>query len=430
METHLKRRIFLEPLLARLRLPGVVMLTMVCCLLAEKAPAVPAADGLYATFETTEGEFVIQLEFEKVPTTVANFVGLAAGTRAWVDFQTGHATTEPFYDGLRIPRAEPGFVIQMGSPTNTTSGGPGYAFNDEIHPDLRHDAAGVVSMANSGADSNGSQFFITLDANSATHLDNKHAVFGSIVEGLDVVTAIGDLTPGTVTIQSVTIHRNGAAAQAFDETAWGLPVITQAPVEFDDTNAPASYFLTYSPKPFGVYQTFNSPNLADWDTSTIFFLDDVLSSQIDVTDRAGGEIRQFFRVTEAQYVPVPASVNGRTIVFTVTSADPDQTLTMTFTGNPRGRIDYANSLGTFTLTTPGSPDVTGRIGAYVFTQELIRGVLGINLENVGTFFFNQKYQPDGSGYFTIYVPDEDPETNEEDGPFGLYGTFTSGPTAP
>jgi cyclophilin family peptidyl-prolyl cis-trans isomerase len=134
----------------------------------EGLDAIPTTDGLYSEFQTTEGTFYAQLDFDKAPMTVANFVGLAEGSRPWVDFNTGAVSNAPFYNGLLIPRAEAGFVIQMGSPSNTLSGGPGYSFSDEIHPDLRHASAGILSMANSGADTNGSQFFITLNAASSS----------------------------------------------------------------------------------------------------------------------------------------------------------------------------------------------------------------------------------------------------------------------
>jgi peptidyl-prolyl cis-trans isomerase A (cyclophilin A) len=168
---------------------------------------------LTATLHTTHGDVEIELYPEKVPNTVENFVGLATGEKAWEDPETGRQVEgEPLYDDVEIHRVIDGFMIQTGDPTGTGRGGPGYTFDDEFHPDLRHDGPGVVSMANSGPNTNGSQFFITLDAQP--HLDDKHAVFGRVVEGMDVVEEIGSLptdrgdSPNAeARLESVTVHR-------------------------------------------------------------------------------------------------------------------------------------------------------------------------------------------------------------------------------
>jgi peptidyl-prolyl cis-trans isomerase A (cyclophilin A) len=166
---------------------------------------------LHARFTTSEGSFRIRLFDDKVPNTVANFVGLAEGTKEFVDPKSGQKATRPFYDGLIFHRVIDNFMIQGGDPLGTGTGGPGYRFADEFHPTLRHDKPGILSMANSGPNSNGSQFFITLVP--TPWLDNRHSVFGEVVEGMDVVSKIGStqtrndrpVTP--ITIQSVTIER-------------------------------------------------------------------------------------------------------------------------------------------------------------------------------------------------------------------------------
>jgi len=166
---------------------------------------------LTATLHTTEGDIEVELFGDRAPETVENFVGLATGDRKWEDPETGETRTDPLYDGVLFHRIIDGFMIQTGDPTGTGRGGPGYTFEDEFHPELRHDGAGVLSMANHGPDTNGSQFFITLDAQP--HLDDKHAVFGSVTDGMDVVEAIGNAPAdgnnkptSEIRLESVTIH--------------------------------------------------------------------------------------------------------------------------------------------------------------------------------------------------------------------------------
>jgi peptidyl-prolyl cis-trans isomerase A (cyclophilin A) len=166
---------------------------------------------LTATLHTSEGDIDVRLFEERVPNTVENFVGLATGEREWEHPETGDRMTEPLYDDVPFHRVIEEFMLQTGDPTGTGRGGPGYTFDDEFHPDLRHDGPGTLSMANRGPDTNGSQFFITLDAQP--HLDDKHAVFGEVTEGMDVVEAIGntetdaqDKPTEPILLESVTVH--------------------------------------------------------------------------------------------------------------------------------------------------------------------------------------------------------------------------------
>ncbi|MCC7180095.1 MAG: peptidylprolyl isomerase [Acidobacteria bacterium] len=149
---------------------------------------------MHATFDTSAGTFKVRLFDDEAPNTVANFAGLANGSKEWTDPKTGKATSRPFYDGLVFHRVIDGFMIQGGCPEGSGRGGPGYRFADEFGPGLRHDKAGLLSMANAGPNTNGSQFFITLAP--TPWLDGKHAIFGEVVEGIDVVNAIGKTATG------------------------------------------------------------------------------------------------------------------------------------------------------------------------------------------------------------------------------------------
>jgi peptidyl-prolyl cis-trans isomerase A (cyclophilin A) len=168
---------------------------------------------VYAHFTTSEGKFTIQLFDQDAPKTVENFVGLAEGTKEWTDPRTGRKGTGSYYNGTIFHRVIDAFMIQGGDPLGQGTGGPGFKFADEFSPKRRHAKAGVLSMANSGPNTNGGQFFITLAA--TPWLDDKHSVFGEVTEGMDIISKIGKTAtskPGDrplkpITIESVTIER-------------------------------------------------------------------------------------------------------------------------------------------------------------------------------------------------------------------------------
>lgn len=164
-------------------------------------------DGIFAKMETTKGTIILKLEYKKVPVTVANFITLSEGTNPNVEDKFKN---KPYYNGIKFHRVINDFMIQGGDPTGTGSSGPGYKFKDEFDASLKHDKPGILSMANAGPGTNGSQFFITHKA--TPWLDNKHSVFGEVVSGMDVVNQIvqNDI------IGSIVILRNGNEANAFD----------------------------------------------------------------------------------------------------------------------------------------------------------------------------------------------------------------------
>jgi len=180
----------------------VIMASMVAGIVFSVALGMVAAPGkaaetkgaLLAKLETTQGTIVIKLFEKEAPKTVANFVGLAEGTKEWTDPKTGQKVKRPFYDGLTFHRVIPDFMIQGGDPLGSGIGGPGYQFEDEFGSGLKFDHPGILAMANAGPNTNGSQFFIT-DA-PTPWLNNRHTIFGEVTEGLDVVKKIARVPKG------------------------------------------------------------------------------------------------------------------------------------------------------------------------------------------------------------------------------------------
>jgi len=146
--------------------------------------------GTYAIFETSLGNIVCRLFDKEAPKTVENFIGLAEGRKEFRDPISGKKEKRAYYDGLTFHRVIPQFMIQGGCPQGDGRGGPGYNFADEFHPSLRHNKPGKLSMANAGPNTNGSQFFITVAP--TPHLDNRHSIFGEVVEGQDIAVKISE----------------------------------------------------------------------------------------------------------------------------------------------------------------------------------------------------------------------------------------------
>ncbi len=190
----------------KLKVICLLFFAMTTGLFAQNSKKPTDGEGIFAEMETSKGKIVLQLEYQKTPVTVANFISLAEGTNTFVDSRKG----KPFYDGLKFHRVIKDFMIQGGDPLGNGSGNPGYKFKDEVNTGLKHNKGGILSMANSGPGTNGSQFFIT--HKETPWLDGKHTVFGHVVSGMDVVNAIvqDDM------IGKVTIVRKGASAKAFN----------------------------------------------------------------------------------------------------------------------------------------------------------------------------------------------------------------------
>ena len=191
----------------------VAMLAAATAFAGQDAPAKKSGGKVYAHFTTNLGKFTVELFEKDAPKTVANFVGLAEGTKEWTDPKTGAKVKKPFYNGLIFHRVIADFMIQGGDPLGTGTGDPGYKFGDEFGSGRKMDKAGVLAMANSGPNTNGSQFFITLK--ETNYLNGKHTVFGEVTDGMDTIRKIGETKtskPGDrpvvpVVMQSVTIER-------------------------------------------------------------------------------------------------------------------------------------------------------------------------------------------------------------------------------
>lgn len=193
-------------------------------------------DGIFAIMKTSKGDITIALEFEKTPMTVCNFVGLAEGKIKNDAKEVG----QPFYNGLKFHRVISDFMVQGGDPEGTGSGGPGYRFADEFDPSLTHEGPGVLSMANAGPGTNGSQFFITHVA--TPWLDGKHSVFGKVIEGQDVVNSIGQGDK----LEKLVIVRNGEKATSFDCSNEAFQTLQKEQVSREKENMKAAQAKTIS----------------------------------------------------------------------------------------------------------------------------------------------------------------------------------------
>jgi cyclophilin family peptidyl-prolyl cis-trans isomerase len=332
--------------------------------LSMAAPRLQAQeDGIYADFATSKGSFTCRLYYTNAPKAVANFIGLATGARAWVDETSGRVRTNAFHNGLTFHRVIKGFMLQGGSPNGLGTDGPGYAFSDEFSPSLRHDGPGVLSSANSGPNSNGAQFFVTVAATA--WLNDVHTIFGRVIAGQDVVDAISQVAvdasdkPLTdVVVQTVSIRRVGATAQAFDIQAQGLPVVSCEPLRIASSGGENT--LTFQNRLFAENFLSVSTNLTAWVGSSLG-IDVVAPASNSVKQAMTGPTR-FYTLSRVQY---PASTFApRTLL--------SRTLTLSFDGGLWVLPIVFDSAGGGTYKFNGTP---GTVTSYTWSQDIYRGRL-------------------------------------------------------
>jgi cyclophilin family peptidyl-prolyl cis-trans isomerase len=365
-------------------------------------------DGIFAAFTTSQGSFRCELDYVRSPRAVANFIALATGTRPWLEEQSGRVRSEPFYDGLRFHRVIDGFMIQAGSPNGLGTDGPGYVFPDAFDPDLRHDGPGKLSMANSGPNSNGSQFYITVAA--TPWLDDSYTVFGRVVEGADVVDQISQVTTDEqdrprdpVHLHSVRIQRLGPEAEAFDIHAQGLPLVIAAELGVHRTGDGLT--LSVSRPAHADLQLRESTNLEDW-TSYALGIELELSLPEQIEREAVGAAR-FYALTRVQYPSstfAPRTLANRSLRLTL---DGDATvLAIAFD---------AHHGGVYTFGSDHSGTVTG----WSWGQEPYRGRLSMTTSGLLPLGLRLDFLNEVGGRLvgTAYA----------DPPFSVSGTFTLDP---
>jgi len=374
-------------------------------------------NGIYAEFNTSMGSFTCRLDYVLAPKTCANFIGLATGQRSWLDLPSGVVKTNPFYDGTTFHRVIAGFMNQGGSRNAMGTDGPGYQFVDEFNPALRHGGFGVLSMANSGPDSNGSQYFITVSVQA--QLDDVHSVFGQLYGGSNVVYAINQVaTDGNdkpltnVTVNTVVIRRIGSAAEDFDINTRSLPVVTNLNTQISQEGTNVN--LSFSNQLYADNRFYRSTNLVNWSGGSLGI--EVAAGFSNGLLRAASLPSEFFRLAQVQYPPsvyVPRNVLGRTLT-----------------------LDLANGNGTFVLTFDGAGGGSytwtggnsGAINYYTWVQDPYRGRLRpIWLENFGYILelhLDWDSATNGTLKGTAFLDFLYPNPA---GSFSLSGTFTASP---
>jgi cyclophilin family peptidyl-prolyl cis-trans isomerase len=310
-------------------------------------------NGIFAEFKTSMGNFTCVVYYASAPKAAASFIGLATGKKAWLDLPTGVVKTNKFYNGLTFHRVVPNFVIQTGSPNGIGTDGPGYVFVDETNG-LRFNKFGMMAMANSGPDSNGSQFFI-LATSSYPSLNGGYTIFGQLFGGSNVVYAINHVATDAndkpltnVTITTVKIVTNGAAAAAFytNLNAQGLAVVTNLHLRIAKAGTNCS--LVFSNRLYADNRLYNSSDLLSWNANLLGI--ETASPVSNTNLQAMTSAAQFYRAAQVRYPSTtfaPKNLFGRTLTLFYTNGiigtniqvfDSNGTGTYKFTGNPSGIV--------------------------------------------------------------------------------------------
>jgi len=345
------------------------------------------SNGIYAEFNTSMGSYTCRLEYTLAPLACANFIGLATGQRAWLDVPGGVVKTNSFYNGTTFHRVIAGFMNQGGSPTGQGTDGPGYAFVDEFTPSLRHDNFGTLSSANSGPDSNGAQYFVTVEP--TPWLDNVHTVFGKLYGGSNVVRAINQVVTGAnnkpltdVVVNSIAIRRIGASALAFDINAQGLPLVTNLYVELAKVGANVN--LTFSNRLYADNRLYASSDLTSWTGAELGI--EIAAPVSNSITRSANAASQFFRMVQVQYPAdtlAPEALLSRTLALNFN--DGWGTITITFNATTGG--SYTDSLG-----PPGT------VTSYVWRQQPYRGYLSpVNFSGVQSMDLQMNFTSSSAG---------------------------------
>jgi peptidyl-prolyl cis-trans isomerase A (cyclophilin A) len=388
---------------------AVLLLTL---LAAAGSPAFRASaqDGIYADFVTSMGNFTCKLDYTLTPKTVANFIGLATGEQRWVDFTTGTVRSDPYYNGIYFHRVITNFMIQGGSRNGQGTDGPGYTFVDEFSSSLNFSKPWKLAMANSGPDDNGAQFFLTVAP--TTWLNNKHAIFGSVVSGTNVVAAISkvatdenDKPKTNVVIERVDIRRVGSAAQAFNIRAQALPAASNIlmTASASGTNLVA---LGYHNQLYAQNRMFSSTNLVDWsEEGTSIETSEPMTNRL-YRVRQGD--RKFYRFAQIKYPSstfAPKTLTKRKLI-------------LTSSGGAKLTLTFDHALGGTVVLSPGG--TTSTIAGYTWNQYAYNGEIpfiffqsmpslhylrfNFTKEGAGTFSGYESFTTPVTGTFTLSAP--------------------------
>lgn len=370
-------------------------------MMAVTEQAFAQANGIYADFVTSLGTFTCGLDYTNAPKAVANFIGLATGHQAWLDLNSGRARTNAFYDGTAFHRVIAGFMIQGGSPNGLGTDGPGYVFEDEFTAKQRFDAFGVLAMANSGPDSNGAQFFVTVAATA--WLNDVHTILGRLVSGSNVVAAISrtetdakDKPLTNIVLERVSIRREGSAAQAFDLQAQSLPRVVNLPLEI--ANHASSVTLVYSNRLYADNKLFTSTNLTSWPMEDlgIDINDPIPSAATCAKDMP----YCFYALAQVQYPAstlAPKSIAGRTLTLNISGSGA---LIIAFDSSGGGSYTFSQSSGTIQSYDWAQKPYNGLLWPIQYSG-LVPMTLKLNFDNAQAGTFTGTAYPSSSNPFTL-----------------------------